>query len=291
MQAGHHGYVHIVGGSTPWWWNPPGLEDGEWHEWLNAVQGMEPVERAHRLASAAASRLALGARMLEIRCGVHDVPIAEVLDSPHGLLWRSQLSDPPRGPLIRQVDLLDFNAFVPTLPRLVQQRRSDQDVRVAPHPPRSSTRTRDRAPTSAEPSTPTRGCYFCDSPVDGARWTCPSHSAVEAFALARAEGVLASRPRPSAGSAEDWADVVMKWSVSDEGRSYKVDAERYWPSDVDDQARIPLRALALGLTVQMVEQRDVSDSAGNGDSRQPSDVDGAVLVADCASGIGDWCST
>ena len=290
MQAGHHGYVHIVGGSTPWWWNPPGLEDGEWHEWLNAVQGMEPVERAHRLASAAASRLALGTRMLEIRCGVHDVPIAEVLDTPHGLLWRSQLSDPPRGPLIRQVDLLDFNAFVPTLRawcsgggriKTFESRRIRALVDA----------TRDRAPTSAEPSAPTRRCYFCDSPVDGARWTCRSHSAVEAFALARAEGVLASRPRPSARNAEDWADVVMKWSVSDEGRSYKVDAERYWPSDVDDQARVPLRALALGLTVQMVEQRYVSDSAGFDDSRQPSDVDGAVLVADCASGIGEWCST
>jgi hypothetical protein len=103
--------------------------------------------------------------------------------------------------------------------------------------------------------------------VDTARWTCSAHSAVEAFALARAEGVLASRPRPSARSSEDWADVVMEWSVSDEGRSDKIDAERYWPSDVDDRDRIPLRALALGLTVRLLEQRCV----------------GAVLVTDCAS--------
>lgn len=115
MEAGSH-HAHVVTSRTPWWWNPPGLEDGEWDEWLHAVQGMEPMQRAHRLASAAASRLDEGKRLVEFRCRDHDRLMAEVRATSHGPLWRSVLiSNPHRGPVIRQADLLEFNGFVPTL--------------------------------------------------------------------------------------------------------------------------------------------------------------------------------
>jgi hypothetical protein len=108
--------AHVVTSATPWWWNPPGLEDGEWGEWLHAVQGMDPLQRAHRLASAAASRLYHGVRIVEVRCRDHAQLIAEVRATPHGPLWHSVLvGDSSRGPVIRRVDLLGFNGFVPTL--------------------------------------------------------------------------------------------------------------------------------------------------------------------------------
>ena len=115
MEAGQR-YAHVVTSATPWWWNPSGLEDGEWGEWLHAVQGMDPLQRAHRLASAAASRLCPGVRIVEVRCRDHAQLIAEVRATPHGPLWHSVLvGDSSGGPVIRQVDLLGFNGFVPTL--------------------------------------------------------------------------------------------------------------------------------------------------------------------------------
>ena len=100
---------HLVTSDRPWWWDPPGLEPGEWAEWLRTVKEMDPHQRAHRLASSAASRLYTGSRLVEIRCREHDTLLADVRATRHGPLWRSPLSSTLRSPLIHQVDLLHFD--------------------------------------------------------------------------------------------------------------------------------------------------------------------------------------
>ena len=94
----------------PWWWDPPGLELGEWAEWLRAVRALDPHERAHRLASSAASRLFVGRRVVEIRCREHRTLLADVRTTPHGPLWRSPLSGTLASVHVEHVDLLEFES-------------------------------------------------------------------------------------------------------------------------------------------------------------------------------------
>jgi hypothetical protein len=97
-----------VSSERPWWWDPPGLEPGEWAEWLRTVKALDPHARAHRLASAAASRLFPGTRVVEIRCREHGTLLAEVRAMPRGSLWRSPLSGTLSTPHVQRVDLLEF---------------------------------------------------------------------------------------------------------------------------------------------------------------------------------------
>jgi hypothetical protein len=99
---------HLVSSERPWWWDPPGLEPDEWAEWLRTVKPLDPHARAHRLASAAASRLFPGTRVVEIRCRVYGTLVAEVRATPRGALWRSLLSGTLTAPHVQQVDLLEF---------------------------------------------------------------------------------------------------------------------------------------------------------------------------------------
>ena len=107
--------VDLACDSTLWWWNPEGIEEDEWHEWLDGVRGLEPAERAHRLASAVASRLLVQERIIRVLCHVHGIFIAEVYATTKGPLWRSRIVANLSGPVISQVALLEFNTFVPVL--------------------------------------------------------------------------------------------------------------------------------------------------------------------------------
>lgn len=92
----------------PWWWNPPGIDDGEWARWLQATKEIEPDARAHRLASSAAIRLFAGTRLVEVRCREHGSLVADVRMTPRGPLWRSPVSGVPRKTLPEHADLLDL---------------------------------------------------------------------------------------------------------------------------------------------------------------------------------------
>jgi hypothetical protein len=100
---------HVVTSERPWWWNPPGLQPGEWAEWLRAVKALDPHQRAHRLASAAAASLYVGTRVVEVRCRLHGSFVAEVRATPRGPLFRSAPPGAFPGTPDPRVDLLDFD--------------------------------------------------------------------------------------------------------------------------------------------------------------------------------------